>query len=175
MSIFFHPSFLSASNFLPVATSPSSSSSSSASSSSYESAKACAIVVDADDDGGDNTKDDGDNVSGVDGAASASPGASPVGRSAAGLRNPPPDGTTFEQVPLGRRLSRELPAYGYWNVQLYQSESGYVSLELEVPRGASLGVYARRNALPTHTTYDLMEVVRGSEDVVKRSVKVRYT
>ena len=54
-----------------------------------------------------------------------------------------------------------MAAYGYWNAQFFHSSAGYVRFELEVPRGASFGVYARRNALPTHTTYDLMEVVKG--------------
>ena len=34
--------------------------------------------------------------------------------------------------------------------------------DLWLPRGASLGFYARRNALPTHTNYDLMEVIKGT-------------
>jgi hypothetical protein len=35
-------------------------------------------------------------------------------------RNLPPDGTTFSQISLGKRLEQTLPAYGYWNVQFYQ-------------------------------------------------------
>jgi hypothetical protein len=35
-------------------------------------------------------------------------------------RNLPPDGTTFNQITLGKRLEQTLPAYGYWNVQFYQ-------------------------------------------------------
>ena len=48
-------------------------------------------------------------------------------------------------------------------------ESGYVNFELKLPRGASVGLYARRNALPTHTNYDLMEVVKGLKDSDKGS------
>ena len=58
-------------------------------------------------------------------------------------------------------LSPTVAAYGYWNAQFFHASPGYVRFQLEVPRGASFGVYARRNALPTHTTYDLMEVVKG--------------
>ena len=58
-------------------------------------------------------------------------------------------------------LSPTVAAYGYWNAQFFHASAGYVRFELEVPRGASFGLYARRNALPTHTTYDLMEVVKG--------------
>ncbi|XP_024943143.1 teneurin-m isoform X4 [Cephus cinctus] len=76
-------------------------------------------------------------------------------------RSFPPDGTTFAQVALGQRLSKEIPAYSYWNMQFYQSEAAYVRFDYNIPRGASIGVYARRNALPTHTQYDLLEVLSG--------------
>ena len=90
-------------------------------------------------------------------------------------RNLPPDGTTFNQISLGKRLEQTLPAYGYWNVQFYQMEAAFVNIDLKLPRGASLGLYARRNALPTHTNYDLMEVVKGNEEKTRttRAVKVR--
>ncbi|KYN06967.1 Teneurin-3 [Cyphomyrmex costatus] len=76
-------------------------------------------------------------------------------------RSFPPDGTTFAQVGLGQKLSKEIPPYGYWNMQFYQSEAAYVRFDYSIPRGASIGVYARRNALPTHTQYDLLEVLSG--------------
>jgi hypothetical protein len=46
-------------------------------------------------------------------------------------------------------------------MQFYQSEAAYVRFDYSIPRGASIGVYARRNALPTHTQYDLLEVLSG--------------
>lgn len=73
----------------------------------------------------------------------------------------PPDGTTFSQISLGQRLSKEIPPYGYWNMQFYQSEAAYVKFDYNIPRGASIGVYARRNALPTHTQYHILEVLSG--------------
>ena len=78
----------------------------------------------------------------------------------------PPDGTTFNQISLGKRLENTLLAYGYWNVQFYQMEPGYVNFELSLPRGSSMGFYARRNALPTHTNYDLMKIVRGRKETI---------
>ena len=96
-------------------------------------------------------------------------------------RNLPPDGTSFRQISLGASgggvsLSPTVAAYGYWNAQFFHASPGYVRFELEVPRGASFGLYARRNALPTHTTYDLMEVVKGVNDDdsgrTKRAAKV---
>ncbi|XP_018579833.1 teneurin-m isoform X3 [Anoplophora glabripennis] len=73
----------------------------------------------------------------------------------------PPDGTTFSQIALGQRLSKEIPPYSYWNMQFYQSEAAYVQFDYNIPRGASIGVYARRNALPTHTQYHILEVLSG--------------
>ena len=71
-------------------------------------------------------------------------------------------------------MEETLPPYGYWNVQFYQPARGFVTFDLDVPRGASVGVYARRNALPTHTNYDIMEVVKGLDGnaVQKRAIKV---
>ncbi|XP_071453131.1 teneurin-m isoform X1 [Hetaerina americana] len=80
----------------------------------------------------------------------------------------PPDGTTFSQISLGQKLSKEVPPYGYWNMQFYQSEAAYVKFDYNIPRGASIGVYARRNALPTHTQYDLLEVLSGFKARNKR-------
>lgn len=73
----------------------------------------------------------------------------------------PPDGTTFKQITLGEKLSKEIPPYSYWNMQFYQSEASYVKFDYLIPRGASIGVYARRNALPTHTQYHFLEVLSG--------------
>ncbi|CAH1124665.1 unnamed protein product [Ceutorhynchus assimilis] len=73
----------------------------------------------------------------------------------------PPDGTTFSQTSLGQRLTKEIPPYGYWNMQFYHPEAAYVKFDYSIPRGASIGVYARRNALPTHTQYDILEVLSG--------------
>ncbi|KAL4707465.1 hypothetical protein ACJJTC_000109 [Scirpophaga incertulas] len=73
----------------------------------------------------------------------------------------PPDGTTFIQINLGEKLNKEIPPYSYWNMQFYQSEASYVKFDYMIPRGASIGVYARRNALPTHTQYHFLEVLSG--------------
>ena len=70
-----------------------------------------------------------------------------------------------------QRLSQTIPAYGYWNVQFYQMEAAYVHFDLWLPRGSSLGFYARRNALPTHTNYDLMEVIKGANAEKQRATR----
>lgn len=73
----------------------------------------------------------------------------------------PPDGTTFAQVALGEKATHAIRAYGYWNMQFYHSEAAYVRFELGLPRSASLALYARRNALPTHTHHDVLHMVSG--------------
>ncbi|XP_069696130.1 teneurin-m isoform X2 [Periplaneta americana] len=93
-------------------------------------------------------------------------------------RSFPPDGTTFSQISLGQKLSKDIPPYSYWNMQFYQSEAAYVKFDYSIPRGASIGVYARRNALPTHTQYHILDVLsgfkarskRGSHPTVKKEV-----
>ncbi|CAH1394248.1 unnamed protein product [Nezara viridula] len=93
-------------------------------------------------------------------------------------RSFPPDGTTFAQVTLGQKLTKEIPPYGYWNMQFYQSDAAYVKFDYNIPRGASIAVYGRRNALPTHTQYHILEVLSGfkarttraSQSTVKKEV-----
>lgn len=153
--------------------------------SAYESAKACAVVVDDNTapEGGGGVSDDQLALSHHVNGGAASPAPPPPPASSSVPRNLPPDGTSFKQISLSSSRTHEaaIPAYGYWNVQFYQGDAGYVDFRLEVPRGASLGLYARKNALPTHTNYDIMEVVKGFESKdgarakVKRAIKVNKT
>ncbi|XP_050695509.1 teneurin-m-like isoform X5 [Eriocheir sinensis] len=83
----------------------------------------------------------------------------------------PPDGTTFKMMELGQQLNDVIPPYGYWNMQFYQSESAYVKFEVSIPRGSSIGVYGRRNALPTHTAYDFLQVLSGFKTGTSRSTR----
>lgn len=85
----------------------------------------------------------------------------------------PPDGTTFAPISLGQKVSKEIPPYSYWNMQFYQSEAAYVKFDYNIPRGASIGVYARRNALPTQTQYHILEVLSGFKIRAIRASHVR--
>lgn len=76
------------------------------------------------------------------------------------------------QITIPTRLSHVIGPYSYWNMQFYQGEGAYVNWELSVPRGASIGFYARRNALPSHTHYDFMEILRGFKTRTTRSSPV---
>ncbi|KAL5290836.1 TENM2.2 family protein [Megaselia abdita] len=84
-------------------------------------------------------------------------------------RSFPPDGTTFNSVQLGQKLNKEIQPYSYWNLQFYQSDPAYIKFDYNIPRGASIGVYGRRNALPTHTQYHFKEVLSGFSPRTQRS------
>ena len=56
------------------------------------------------------------------------------------------------------------------DLHIYQ-EASYVTFDMSVPRGTSFGLYARRNALPTHTHYNFMEVITGLRDQSPRSTR----
>ncbi|XP_059078932.1 teneurin-m-like isoform X2 [Tigriopus californicus] len=73
----------------------------------------------------------------------------------------PPDGSTFAHLVLGEKQSQVIPAYSYWNFQFQQKASVYVEFDIEVPRGSSIGLYARRNAIPTLTLNDVRDVFAG--------------
>ena len=84
-----------------------------------------------------------------------------VGGNTFPARTFPPDGATFSQVTQGIKATRTVPAFGYWNMQFYQVEAAYVKFQFGLPRRASLALYARRNSLPTHTQYDISNVLTG--------------
>lgn len=49
-----------------------------------------------------------------------------------------------------------------------------MKFDYNIPRGASIGVYARRNALPTHTQYHILEVLSGFKARTTRASHVSY-
>jgi len=73
----------------------------------------------------------------------------------------PPDSTQFTEIELNKHLQKVIPSYGYWNMQFYTPEKNFMRFNLTIPRGASIGFYARRSALPTHTQYDFKEILSG--------------
>ncbi|XP_037071151.1 proteoglycan 4-like [Pollicipes pollicipes] len=73
----------------------------------------------------------------------------------------PPAGSTFSVVRLSESYAETLSPHGYWSMQFYLPDDAYVQWNSTVPRGASLAVYGRRNALPTHTQYDVHHLLRG--------------
>lgn len=57
-------------------------------------------------------------------------------------------------------------------MQFYLAEQAYIKFDYNIPRGASIGVYGRRNALPTHTQYHFKEVLSGFNARTTRSTHV---
>lgn len=86
----------------------------------------------------------------------------------------PPDGSSFDPMPFGKRLSQRIPPYAYWNMQFYQLEPAYIKFDYTIPRGANIGVYARRNALPTQTQYNILEILTGYKARATRASHVSY-
>ncbi len=84
----------------------------------------------------------------------------------------PPDGSTFTHLALGETQRRTVPAYSYWNFQFHQVDSAYVEFDFLVPRGSSLGVYGRKNAVPTLTVNDIREVVSGQRTRSGRAAEI---
>ncbi len=96
----------------------------------------------------------------------------------------PPDGTTFTHLALGELQKKTIPSYSYWNfqvmslmdyinidepcnhvivfqLQFHQKEASYVEMNFIIPRGSSVGLYARKNAIPTLTLNDVRDVLNG--------------
>ena len=73
----------------------------------------------------------------------------------------PPAGNTFSVVRLSESYAETLAPHGYWSMQFYLPDDAYLQWNSTIPRAASLAVYGRRNALPTHTHFDVHQVLRG--------------
>ena len=116
---------------------------------SYESAKACAVVVENDSSSSSSQISTKNNaitnlnshnsvnpqISNVDYTKQGSSSPSTYLSQAQGMqqtepRNLPPDGTTFNQISLGKRLEQTLPAYGYWNMQFYQVTISHITAKI---------------------------------------------
>ncbi|KAL3212092.1 hypothetical protein MRX96_008338 [Rhipicephalus microplus] len=64
---------------------------------------------------------------------------------------PPSSSESFADMSIGKRHSKVVASYGHWNVQFNQQEPGLVKFNYTLPTGASVGIYGRRNSVPTHT------------------------
>ncbi|XP_064481660.1 teneurin-m-like isoform X2 [Ornithodoros turicata] len=81
----------------------------------------------------------------------------------------PPSMESFMDMSMGKRHSKTIPSYGHWNVQFHQVEPALVKFNYTLPSGACVGVYGRRNHVPTHTRYDFVEVLNAREKRHRRS------
>ena len=73
----------------------------------------------------------------------------------------PPEQNKFVEVHLDKRNTHRVPSFGHWNVQIQQKDPSLVKFNFTLPAGLTIGVYASRDSVPTHTKYDFMEILGG--------------
>lgn len=89
-------------------------------------------------------------------------------------KTPPPRSETFMEIQLGKTSTSRIGAFGYWNYQFHLRNPSLVKFNYTLSNGASLGVYGRRDGVPTHTRYDFFEILKPKGRRSKRSEKVRF-
>ncbi|XP_065204844.1 teneurin-m isoform X4 [Planococcus citri] len=127
---------------------------------SYQSSNTCTVVVDEENSEA-LAKTDENILKNVTTKGSRVSTALGGGTKTQPTRTIPPDGTTFSEIKFGQKITNEVAPYSYWNMQFYQSEPAYVKFDYSFPKGASVAVYGRKNALPTHTQYHMVELLNG--------------
>ncbi|CAN7975618.1 unnamed protein product, partial [Ixodes persulcatus] len=83
----------------------------------------------------------------------------------------PPSSDSFMDMSVGKRHSKVIASYGHWNVQFHQLEPALVKFNYTLPTGASVGIYGRRNSVPTHTRYDFVEILSARDRRHRKSAK----
>ncbi|XP_071034791.1 teneurin-m isoform X6 [Parasteatoda tepidariorum] len=83
----------------------------------------------------------------------------------------PPTTETFSEIYLGKTYARKVDSFGHWNIHFQQHAPSLVKFNYSLPEGASVGVYGRRNGIPTHTRYDFVEILDTRKKDSKRSTK----
>lgn len=86
----------------------------------------------------------------------------------------PPSSDSFMDMSVGKRHSKVIASYGHWNVQFHQLEPALVKFNYTLPTGASVGIYGRRNSVPTHTRYDFVEILSARDRRHRKSAKVTF-
>ncbi|XP_035234064.1 teneurin-3-like, partial [Stegodyphus dumicola] len=86
-------------------------------------------------------------------------------------KTPPPKSETFSEIQLGKSSSAKIGSFGYWNYQFHLRNPSLVKFNYTLSHGASLGVYGRRDGIPTHTRYDFFEILKPRSHRTKRSEK----
>ncbi|XP_037506639.1 teneurin-m isoform X6 [Rhipicephalus sanguineus] len=84
---------------------------------------------------------------------------------------PPSSSESFADMSIGKRHSKVVASYGHWNVQFNQQEPGLVKFNYTLPTGASVGIYGRRNSVPTHTRYDFAEILSARDRRHRKAAK----
>ncbi|XP_054706826.1 teneurin-m-like [Uloborus diversus] len=85
-----------------------------------------------------------------------------------------PSVLSFTEVGLGRRSEFQVGPYSHWIVQMKQKGPSLVRFNYTLPVGARLGVFGRRNQLPTHTRYNFLEILTTDSAKTLRNEKRLY-
>ncbi|KAL1432858.1 hypothetical protein MTO96_013053 [Rhipicephalus appendiculatus] len=88
---------------------------------------------------------------------------------------PPSSSESFADMSIGKRHSKVVASYGHWNVQFNQQEPGLVKFNYTLPTGASVGIYGRRNSVPTHTRYDFAEILSARDRRHRKAAKESFS
>lgn len=86
----------------------------------------------------------------------------------------PPVGESFSEVQIGKKYTQKISSFGHWNIQFLQNNPSLVKFNYSVPEGASIGIYGRRNGIPSHTRYDFVEILNTKQRRTLRSAKDAY-
>ncbi|GIX69996.1 teneurin-m [Caerostris extrusa] len=71
----------------------------------------------------------------------------------------PRDISEFEELLPGNEDSRTLQPQESWNTFFSHPDASFVRLNFSVPHNSRLALLARKNAPPSITSYDIMEVI----------------
>ncbi|GIY16543.1 teneurin-m [Caerostris extrusa] len=82
---------------------------------------------------------------------------------------------TFSEIQLGKSATAKIGIFGYWNYQFHLRNPSLVKINYTLTHGASLGVYGRRDGVPTHTRYDFFEILKPRSRRTKRSDKESFS
>ena len=80
---------------------------------------------------------------------------------------------SFTEVSVGRGTHFQVGPYSHWIVQMRQKGPSLVRFNYSLPLAARLGVFGRRNLLPTHTRYNFLEILTADSGKSLRTEKVR--
>lgn len=86
----------------------------------------------------------------------------------------PRDISEYEELLPGNEDSRTLQPQESWNTFFSHPEASFVRLNFSVPHSSRLALLARKNAPPSITSYDIMEVIGDELRRYVRGVLVSF-
>ncbi|GAB6032657.1 hypothetical protein CHUAL_011535 [Chamberlinius hualienensis] len=75
------------------------------------------------------------------------------------------------EIHFGNQITQEIQPYGFWNLQLKQTQASFARFNFSLPVDGDWAIYARRHSPPTITQYDFSEIIKKGGRHNKRSVR----